>query len=400
MENTLLIHYSEIGTKGKNRSFFERRLKDDIHRRLAPQHIENTRVDSSRILADLTESHNKNVINGVLAQVFGIAWFAYAESTPRDWDDIQTACLRAAETHKARSFKIFCRRADKTYPYSSQDICIRLGKAVQDKLGLKVDLKNHDLAVYIEVLPDRVLFHTQRHGGQRGMPRGTSAKMLCMFSGGIDSPVAAWMLMRRGALVHLLHFHPYRDARELMGSKIFALHKTLRAYNPAMKLYLIPHYPFQVRAAMEIPPAHEGVFFRRFMFQVGETLARRKGMKALITGDCLGQVASQTIENISAAQRGLQIPFFHPLISQDKEDIVRMAQKIGTFEQSIQPYKDCCSLISRHPKTRISWNEMRSSEERIDLAKLIQESLDLLEIWDGEKLFSKAKTEFSDALPL
>jgi thiamine biosynthesis protein ThiI len=213
--------------------------------------------------------------------------------------------------------------------------------------------------------------------------------MLCLFSGGIDSPVAAWSMMKRGALVDLLHFHPYATNAEVVGTKITDLHRALRTFNPRSLLYLIPHHRYQAAAALKIPPAYETVVFRRFMLRAAEALARRRGLKALVMGDALGQVASQTLENIAAALGGLDLPVFQPLISLDKEEIVRLAQKIGTFDSSNKPYKDCCSLMSRRPKTRVSVEQCRALEAELGISDLLPATLADAAAWNGEGLREK-----------
>ena len=390
MNDILLVHYSEIGTKGKNRSFFERRLRNDIEKRLGPD-AEGVRVESGRVVVRLSPGFEKGRLESHLNQVFGVAWYALAQSVPREWEPILQAGLDCAAAHPAaRAFKVYSHRADKTFPLSSQEICNRLGRAVVEKYGLKVDLERHDLAIYVEILADEVFVYSERKPGLRGMPQGSSGRVLCLFSGGIDSPVAAWLLARRGAMVHLLHFHPFRRAEELRDTKIFSLHKQLLLYSPGSRLYLIPHYHFQLKAALDVPSMYEMVLFRRFMFKTAEKLAERRRCKALVTGDSLGQVASQTLENIAAAQADLKIPVFLPLISQDKDDIVRLAQKIGTYDLSIQPYKDCCSLMSRHPKTMMPVHKALELEKKINLDAVVADSLASLELWDGETISAPA----------
>jgi tRNA uracil 4-sulfurtransferase len=388
MKRVLLVHYTEIGTKGRNRSFFERRLREDIQARLGPQ-AAKVRLERGRVVAELAASFDEAAVVRAFDRVFGVAWFAFAEEVPREWPAVLEAGLRAAEAGKsARAFKVYVNRVDKTFPLSSQEVCNRLGKAVVEKFGLKVDLENHDLSVHVEILPGEALVYSERRPGLRGLPRASSGRLLCLFSGGIDSPVAAWSLMRRGAVVHLLHFHPFRTAEEVRGTKILPLYETLKAYNPSSRLYLIPHYHYQVKAALEVPAAHEMVLFRRFMFRTAAELAKRKRMKGLITGDSLGQVASQTVENIAAAQSDLSAPVFLPLISQDKDDIIRTAKRIGTYEASILPYKDCCSLMSRHPKTMARVDEIRRLEEKLDFAPLIEESLKAAEVLKADGSFA------------
>jgi thiamine biosynthesis protein ThiI len=387
MSDVLLVHYSEIGTKGQNRSFFERRLRDAIHQRLFPDHVTGVRVESGRIVATLAPQYRPEIIRTALDQIFGVAWFALARRIDWSIDAIESAVLEEGRKHpQAKTFKVFCRRADKTFPMSSDAVARRIGKSVVDRLNLKVDLDHHDLALHVEILPGMACVFSEKSQGLRGMPKGSSGRMLCLFSGGIDSPVAAWVMMRRGALVNLLHFHPFRKASDLQDTKIFRLHKILRSYNPNSRLYLVPHYHYQVKAALEIPMAYEMVLFRRFIFRAAQELARRRHMQALITGDSLGQVASQTVENIAAAQYGLTMPIFLPLIAQDKEEIIRTAQRIGTYDVSNEAYKDCCSLMSKHPKTMVGVDRILRIEEKLGFEQLIDESLNSMEVWDGETL--------------
>jgi tRNA uracil 4-sulfurtransferase len=381
MPNVLLIHYSEIGTKGKNRSYFERRLAEDVRRRLTPRHASRVRAAGGRVLADLAPDYDPAAVRAAMDQVFGVAWYAFARSVSWAWEDISREALALARARpEARTFKIYCSRADKTFPLSSDAVCRKLGQEVSEALSLKADMESHDVGLYVEALTGSVCVYAERFPGRRGMPGGSSGRMICLFSGGIDSPVAAWLMMRRGAKVDLLHFHPYRKAEELAGSKIAALHDVLKRYDPSCRLFLVPHYPFQVKAALGIPSDVEMVLFRRFIFRAAEELARRRGAKALITGDSLGQVASQTAENLAAAQGGLEVPVLPPLIARDKEEIVKLAKDIGTYEPSILPYKDCCSLMSRHPKTAVPAETVRRLEVSLDFKALVEESLSLLEV--------------------
>jgi thiamine biosynthesis protein ThiI len=391
--DVLLIHYSEIGTKGANRGFFERRLKEDVRKRLVPRDAVSVNVDQVRLVAPLTEDHDKARILEALQQVFGIAWHAFGKKVDRDEATLKEACVNAArEAPGATTFKVFVKRVDKRYPISSDALCRSLGAAVASATGLTVDLDDHDLAIHVEILDDKALVFTEKTQGLRGMPHGSSGRMLCLFSGGIDSPVAAWSMMKRGASVDLLHFHPYATNAEVIGTKITDLHRTLRTFNPRSLLYLVPHHRYQAAAALKIPPAYETVVFRRFMLRAGEVLAGRQGLKALVTGDALGQVASQTLENLAAALVGLDLPVFQPLISMDKDDIVRLAQKIGTFDSSNKPYKDCCSLMSRRPKTRVSVEQCRALEAELGLTDLLPSTLADAAAWNGEELREKVLT--------
>jgi thiamine biosynthesis protein ThiI len=383
MSDVLLVHYSEIGTKGRNRSHFERRLRDDIAARLGPL-AGKARVESGRVIIDLVPDAVPSAVHAALASAFGVAWYAFARVYPRDLDAVEAATVALAATHpEARTFKIFARRSDKAFPWTSQEICNRLGKSVA-ATGKTVKLEGHDLAIEVEVLPREILLFAGRHEGLRGMPRASSGELLCLFSGGIDSPVAAWQMMRRGGRVDLLHFHPFRRASEMEGTKIIELHRILRGFHPESQLLLSPHDRYYSEAALKVPPAFETVLFRRFMFRTAALLAERRGHRALITGDCLGQVASQTLENLAAAQSDLPLPVLQPLIATDKDDIVRLAKKIGTFEPSILPYKDCCSLLSRKARTKVPVPIIRRLEEELHLDRMAEDTLKVLELWDGQ----------------
>jgi thiamine biosynthesis protein ThiI len=382
----LLVHYSEIGTKGRNRPYFEGRLRRDLAARLEGQ-VESVRVDNGRIIAPLKPGYSLEAIHVAFRRTFGVAWYALGFWTQRDLDGVTPAALALADRNPtARTFKVFCRRADKAYPLSSQEVCNRLGDSLRLGRGLTVDLDDPHLGVTVEILPNGACVVDAKTPGLRGMPRGSSGRLLCLFSGGIDSPVAAWSLMRRGGRVDLVHFHPFSRAEEVMGSKITALHDVLRRFNPHCRLILISHDRYQVAAALSVPAECETVVFRRFMLFCAQELARRRGWKALITGDCLGQVASQTLDNMAAAQSGLEIPVFQPLIAQDKDDIVKTAKAIGAFALSNQPYKDCCSLLSRKPKTNVSVEQAREAAGRLDMPALVAGSLATARVWDGETL--------------
>lgn len=384
----LLIHYSEIGTKGRNRGYFERRLRDDVRRRLHPADVTDVKLDNSRLVAPLASGHDKNRIDNELKQVFGIAWHAYGRQYERDEQTVAAACVEAARAATdAATFKVYVKRVDKAYPLSSEALCRNLGKAVIEATGLKVKMEDHDLGLRVEILPDKALVFTERTTGQRGMPLGSSGRMLCLFSGGIDSPVAAWSMMRRGAQVDLLHFHPYPTNEEVIGTKITQQYEVLKTFNPKSVLYLVPHHHYQAVAALKVPISYETVLFRRFMLRAAAEFALKRNILALVTGDALGQVASQTLENMAAAQAGLELPVFQPLISQDKDDIVKTSQKIGTFDLSNLPYKDCCSLMSKKPKTNVAVAKARELEAALNLSSLIPPTLADIAAWDGNKLY-------------
>lgn len=389
MKDVVVIHYSELGTKGGNRRVFERKFTDDIRRRLGADALK-VRLESARVIGELAPEASRGRIGSALEHVFGVAWYAFGNIFPWAPENIGFAQMEAAALLEARrdpavkTFKIHARRSVKNYPLVSQDICIRLGESVINGAGLKVDLHQPDLTIYVEILTKEVVVASGRAEGVRGMPQASSGRMLCLFSGGIDSPVAAWLLMRRGARVDLLHFHPFRSSEEVIGTKITQLFDVLKMSNPDIRLFLVPHDRYQVSASVQVPTDCETVFFRRFMFRSGEVMARRMKYHALITGDSLGQVASQTAENLLAVQSNLSIPVFQPVIAYDKNAIIDLAKKINVFDLAIQPYKDCCSLLSKKPKTNVAVDLVRRLEVELEMEKMIDESLAVASLWDGK----------------
>ncbi|MBK8575550.1 MAG: tRNA 4-thiouridine(8) synthase ThiI [Elusimicrobia bacterium] len=391
MKDVVVVHYSELGTKGGNRRMFERKFTDDIRRRLGADAL-TVRLESARVIGELAPDASRERVGHALDQVFGVAWYAFGKIFPWTPEDIGFAQVEAAALMEAcrdpavKSFKIHARRSVKNYPLVSQEICVRLGESVIGAAGLTVNLHRPDLAIYVEILTNEIVVASGRAEGVRGMPQATSGRMLCLFSGGIDSPVAAWLMMRRGARVDLLHFHPYRSSEEVIGTKITKLFDVLKTSNPEIRLFLVPHDRYQVSASLRVPTAFETVFFRRFMFRTAEALAGRLGYQGLVTGDSLGQVASQTIDNLLAVQTGLSVSVFQPLIASDKNSIIDLARKIYVFDLAIQPYKDCCSLLSKKPKTNVAVDIIRRLEVELEMEKMIDDSLGAASLWDGKML--------------
>lgn len=391
MNDTVVIHYSELGTKGRNRRHFENKLADDVRRRLGVDALK-VRIESARVLVELAPAAPRERVAEALKPIFGIAWYGFGRlvrwsAADPAWAASEEAVLEIVRQNpEAKTFKIFPRRSAKNFPAVSDTIARRLGQAVVEKAGLKVDLTAPELPIHVEVLTREIAVLSDRVAGLRGMPRGSAGGVLCLFSGGIDSPVAAWLMMKRGAIVHHLHFHPYRTSQEVLGTKITRLVERLNAFGAPGKLILVPHDRYQIAASLAVPTEYETVFFRRFMFRAGAVMAQRWGLKGLVTGDSLGQVASQTLENLTAVQTELPLPVFQPLIAMDKETIIDLAQRIGTYDPSIEAYKDCCSLMSRKPKTKVATAVVRRLEVELAMDRLIDESLAQAEIWDGALL--------------
>lgn len=364
----ILVHYGEIALKGHNRPLFEKRLEENIRLSLRCRVMR----EQGRLVA---ETDDRSQAAEALSKTFGIEWFSFCRETVNDIGGLKKECLKEV-TGKERSFKVECSRSWKDYPMTSIQVNELVGEEIIKKHGLKVSLERPEKTVYVEIGERKARVFSEKLRGPGGLPVGSSGRVLCLFSGGIDSPVAAWMMMKRGCNVDYLHFHALRDTQELKESKILSLAEELRTYCPFSKLYVVPYYPFDLAAR---GGKYNLVLFRRFMMKVASRLADRIKAKAIVTGESVGQVASQTLDNMACIGEACSFPILRPLVGMDKEEIISMAKEIGTYGHSIEPYKDCCSIIARHPATRASLEKMKSMEEKLGLGKVEEECMGLLE---------------------
>jgi len=363
----LLVRYAEIGLKGKNRAKFENKLIQNIKEKIGDVKIEK---ELCSILIDTDSSKIP-----LLKEVFGIAWIADVKVCPRDLEELKSKVLELIKSKNPKTFKITTNRADKSFPMNSVEISREIGKSCESQ-NYKVDLKNYELEIFIDVLKNRALIYTEKIQGPGGLPVGVSGKVLCLLSGGIDSPVAAWLIAKRGAKVDFLHFYSVRNKEELEQSKIPKIVAQLEKYLGKSTLWLIPIWDFQL-ATLNLEQ-YELQLFRRFMLKVAERLAKEKGYDAIVLGDSLAQVASQTISNLTVVEKWLDVTIFRPLIGFDKKETIELAKRIGTYELSIQPYKDCCALIAKKPKTSISFEKLQELEKEYKLDDIINSSLEKL----------------------
>ena len=379
----LLVRYAEIGLKGKNRGFFESKLIENIKSKLGKVKIEK---DSGSILV------NSDSAKG-LKEVFGISWFASvteiglpsrinsaepSEITDfaRSLKEMQDLVLSILEEKKPKTFRLTINRSDKKFPMKSQDLAREIGKVCEEK-GFEAELKNPELEIFVDILQSRAVVYTERQQGLGGLPVGSSGKVLCLLSGGIDSPVAAFLMAKRGCTVDYLHFYALRNTDEVKKSKIPKIGKELERFVGKSKLFLAPFEDFQM--AVLKTGEYELQLFRRFMMKFAEEFALKEGYGAVVLGDNLNQVASQTLENISAVEQGLQILIFRPLLTFDKREIENLAKEIGTYDFSIENYKDCCSIIVRKPKTKMKKEKLLELENSLQLNSLIEKTMQKLE---------------------
>jgi thiamine biosynthesis protein ThiI len=377
----VVVHYNEIGLKGKNQPLFLRRLEANLLKATAGTGVRRTEERSGRVLLHLSPETDWNMLCARLRSVFGIANFASAERVEPDLAALKAAVGRVLEGRSFRSFKVATKRAFKQFPLTSEEVNRELGAFVRERTQAAVDLEQPDLTIRVEVLPRDIYFSLEREAGPGGLPVGVSGRVVSLLSGGIDSPVAAHRLMKRGCQVIFVHFHslPFLDGTSR--TKAVELVRALTRFQYRSTLYLVPFGEIQREVVAGAPAPLRVVLYRRLMGRIAEQIARREHAKALVTGESLGQVASQTLDNLAVIEEAVGLPVLRPLIGSDKEEIVRQARELGTYDISIIPDQDCCRLfIPRHPATLSSLEEVRAIEASLNIEKLVQMGLDQLEI--------------------
>lgn len=383
--SVLVCTYSEIALKGKNRPLFQRRLLNAMRRALAGEPVSNINHVESRFLVRLDDPERAEACREKLERVFGIRWIAPAVAVQRGDsadDDLRrvsavASAMAVRDVGPARTFKVNTRRSDRNYPINSQLISREVGHHVGAAIDLPADMTSPDFTVYVRVLREAIMVFTVNQPGPGGLPAGSGGRVCCLLSGGIDSPVAAWMIMRRGCRPVFVHFHTGRNYDESDPGKMIELARILAAWSPTpLTLWMVPVVPFEMRSMEHVPESHDMVMFRRFMFKTAQVLARREHCLALVAGDSLGQVASQTLPNLAAIGTDLELPVFRPLIGLDKEFITAQSRQIGAFDTSIQPYRDCCSIRSPRPVLNARPEDLLNYSEAMDLPAAITEALE------------------------
>ena len=388
MKTHVIVKTHELALKGKNRPWFMRRLAENL--RLATESAGVGRVWQGQMMIGLSlddESRWPEVRERV-RDCFGVAKFFLAYEYPQDLATIMEALREKLAGHSLtaglggaqapfRSFRIVTNRADKRFPMTSPEVNREVGRFVEELTGAKVDLSNADFTIYLDIQSRGILLYFEETPAHGGLPVGASGRVAVMLSGGIDSPVAAWHMMKRGCPALYIHFHSYPLVDRSSMEKAAELAQLLGRHQRRSELYLAPLSEIQKRVIVETPPSYRVLLYRRFMLRIAETLARRAGAKALVTGESCGQVSSQTLDNIAVVDQAADMPVLRPLIGLNKEEIVAMARKIGTFPVSIQPDQDCCSLfVPKHPETRGRLAVVERLEAGLPVAAMVAESLD------------------------
>ncbi len=375
-------HCSEIALKGRNRYLFEDKLIANIKNALGGEAGKAEKLEK-RIFFESDADEGR--VKEALVRVFGIEWFARVYGVGKSSEAIKKFILDHLSEKppeiKNKKIKVETKRGDKKLPFTSMELSRDLGAAIVEKFGCKVQLERPDLTIYVEIMQrDRAFVHFEKIRGQGGLPSGISGKAVALLSGGIDSPVAAWTMMRRGAEVIFLHLHPFADSGEAEKSKITELVGVLAKWQGGGRLYFADYLEFY-KKTLSIPPKYELVMFRKFIYLLAQKIAEKEGALAIVSGDSLGQVASQTMENISAINKELEIPVFRPLIGMNKNEIIRMAEEIGTYGISIKPYKDCCSLVAiENPETRARIEIVEGLAERMRIKEIVERTAEKVRI--------------------
>ena len=399
----VLVRYHEIGLKGKNRPAFINRLVSNIKRALSDVSGTKIRPEQGQIVVTVPDDASREKIDAGLGSTFGIARYAFANEVDRELEAIKKGVSDFIE-HLERpfsSFRIASTRADKRFPLTSPELNVELGGFVQGLTGAKVDLRAADLTVHVDVRARAAYLYDDPIQGPGGLPVGSSVRVIALLSGGIDSPVAATRMMRRGCPVTFVHFHSFPLVNASSRDKAERLVQMLDRYQYGSRLFTVPFAEVQRAIIAAVPASYRVVIYRRFMVRIAEAIAKKENAFALVTGESVGQVASQTMENISTVDAPSGIPILRPLIGMDKTEIVDQARAIGTYDLSIEPDEDCCSLfVPKHPVLRSTPSAAERAENTLDTQRMVNESLERVEIVDIQtgQLEVRTRAAGNDAL--
>ena len=376
MDRYFVIHYNKLGLKKGNRNYFENALCSNINTVLQDCGVDRARRISGRILLPVRALADIPEIKRRLGLVFGVAYFAEAWSSAQAVENLEANAWSLIEGRSFNSFRIEARRSDKTFPLTSVEINQHVGAYVKERSQARVDLENPELTCWIEIVEKYALIYVERLPGPGGLPVGTSGKVVVLLSGGIDSPVAAWKMIKRGCTPVFVHFHSFPYTNRESQEKARQIARLLSNYSLRAKIYLVPFAEIQRHIMVDTPVNTRVILYRRYMMRLAEQIARREKARVLVTGDSVGQVASQTIENIDVISRAVPMPILRPLIGDDKLEIVQVARRIGTYEISILPDQDCCSLfVPKHPETKAVLREIEKAEERMDVTEAMNAAM-------------------------
>ena len=372
-----VVHYHEIALKGRNRPFFLKRLARNIERAAMDLPLKRVVPLPGRLMVELADQAAWPQLYERLSAVVGIANFSPTHRVPLDIDTLANEVVRAVKGKRFESFRITARRANKKFLLNSMEIDRHVGARVKEATGARVDLTSPEMTVYVEILPREALFYFEKFEGVHGVPVGTAGRVTALLSGGIDSPVAAYRMMKRGCLVDFVHFHSVPFLSRASQQKVKDILDLLTRYQYNSRLFLVAFGDLQRQIMLAAPAPLRVILYRRFMMRIASVLARHRRSRALVTGESLGQVASQTLENLAVIENAADLPVLRPLIGMDKSEITNEARAIGTYEISILPDQDCCQLfIPAHPATRSRLHEVVQAERQVDGERLVQAAVE------------------------
>ena len=376
MQKVFIVHYGEVGLKGRNRSFFENRLVRNIKQVLENTEYVNVHRIYGRILVTLGAQSDIPEIQRRLHKVMGIAHFELCRVTEQNMEAIKNGALEWIQGREFHTLKVETRRANKRFPLTSPEISAEVGGHLLKHTGARADMHRPDLVCWIEIVEESAYIYTDKIRGIGGLPVGVSGKVLVMLSGGIDSPVAAWRMMKRGAKAIFIHFYsyPYTDKASL--EKTEELVEILAKSNYRTQVHYVPFAEIQREIVTKTPAPFRVILYRRMMVRIAEQIAAQERAVTLVTGESLGQVASQTLGNLKVIEDAASLPILRPLIGDDKEEIVNLAQQIGTFSVSTLPHQDCCSLfVPDHPATNAAIEDVQAAEDALEVDALVEQAL-------------------------
>ena len=384
MKEIILLKLGELVLKGLNRHFFEEQLMANARRRLkAYGEFKVITRQSITYMEPKTEDCDMDGAFRAMKTVFGAAGVCRCRACEKDKEAMLAAIQEflAEDLSKAKTFKVECKRSDKTFPLNSIQLAQYLGGELDDLYPhLTADMHHPDLTVYVEVRDDRAFVHGNTQPGAGGLPVGMAGRAVSLLSGGIDSPVASWMMAKRGLELDMIHFFSYPYTSEAAKEKVLELAGILTPWTGRLVVHVVPFTAIQEELRRSCPEELFTILMRRFMMRISAQVACRVGAKALITGESLGQVASQTMEAMLCTGAVTQLPVFRPVVGMDKEEIVRISRKIGAFETSILPYEDCCTVFTpKHPKLKPTLEECVRAEEKLDVEGLVKVAVDGIE---------------------
>ena len=382
MEKVILIRYGEIMLKGLNRPSFEKKLVDNIKRAISNLGDANVRKVQGRIYVEpIDDNYDFDECINILTKVFGIVSVSVVWKMESDFNKIKENALKMAtklvEEKGHITFKVETKRGNKRFPMNSPEISRELGGYILSNISkLSVDVNKPSFVIYVEVR-EYTYIYSEIIPAVCGMPIGTNGKAMLLLSGGLDSPVAGWMIGKRGVEIEAVHFYSYPYTSERAKEKVIDLARILCEYCYKINLYVVPFTDIQLEINEKCPHEQSTIIMRRAMMKIAEKIAKKTGANALITGESIGQVASQTIESLAVTNESVDLPVFRPLIGMDKNEVVILAKKINTYETSILPYEDCCTVfVPKHPNTKPKLERIIMSEKKADLENLMKKAIE------------------------